>query len=145
MLEDASTSDSKERVILWDDIGVHAGSGRWFTNMKQVVRLKGIMDMIRECTCGLLMTTPTQSGILGFLRSYDDLLVQISYDMRGGYYRNAKIYRKYALPSGKRLVFHQGTDHYSAYLPNWVFKKYSKKRKDCWIRLVNELKQTVKE
>jgi len=145
LLEDTSTSDTKERVILWDDVGVYASSGSWFTNQKQAVWLKSIMDMIREATNGLIMTTPAQSGILSFLLAYDDFLVQISYDMRGGFYRNAKIYRKYSLPSGKRLVFHQGTDHYSAYLPNWVFKKYTKKRKECWLRLVSNLKKSIKE
>jgi len=143
VLEDASVSDTKKRVLCWDDVGVHASPGRWFTDLKTVVRLKGITDMIRECTCGLIMTTPTQTGILNFLRSYDDLIIQISYDMRGGYYRNAKIYRKYALPSGKRLVYHLGTDHFSAYLPIWLFKKYCKKRHDCWVRLVDELKASV--
>lgn len=145
VLEKASTTDNKERVILWDDLGVYANAGTWFTNMKQVVRLKGVMDMIREATNGLIMTTPTQSSILSFLRSYDDFIIQISYDMRGSYYRNAKIYRKYTLPSGKRLVFHQGTDHYFSYLPTWVFKKYSEKRRACWTNLVRELKASVKE
>ena len=145
VLEKASTTENKERVVLWDDLGVYASAGTWFTNMKMAVRLKGVMDMVRECTCGLIMTTPTQSNILGFLRSYDDFIIQISYDMRGSFYRNAKIYRKYTLPSGKKLVFHQGTDHYFSYLPTWVFKKYSEKRRACWVKLVGELKETVKE
>jgi len=133
----------REPVLLWDDVGVHAGSSKYFSQMLLVEKLKGCMDVIRTSVACLLMTTPTRVGLLGILKNYDDFQVKIYHSPRGGWYRVARGYKWSTIPSGKRCVYKKFRDSYSCYLPNLIFNQYKKKRetalKDALISLSDSM------
>lgn len=143
-LEQSALSDDKEIALLWDDTGIYASGMSYFSNFKMVERLKSVLDVVRSSLSGLIMTTPSQSGILGFLNQYDDYLVTIKY-ARSGYDRIATGYIRRTLPSGKRLVYKRYVDYYSCYIPKWVYDLYNQKRKQCYSELLKQLKESVVE
>ncbi len=123
-----SSGDKKEAVFTWDDASVFGGNLRYFSHMKEVNLLSSLMDTIRSSVGGVLLTCPSQFGLLKFLRRYDNYIIDISYGFEGGWNRIAKGYLKCSLPSGKGLVYYKFSDFYSAYLPKKVYALYMEKR-----------------
>jgi len=144
-LKKSSREPVPERIMLWDDVGIHCNSGTYFTNMKLAMELKGVLDSIRTGVSGLIMTSPTQSNLLGILKSYDDFLIEIKYTQRGGMYRRAVAYQFVTLPSGKKLVHKRFIDNYNLYLPKWVFDQYQTLRKDALIKGLDRLEKLVEK
>lgn len=128
-LRNASNTGRREVAFIWDDAGVYGSNLRWFTHVKEVHLLQSLMDTIRSSVNGVLMTAPSQFSLLKFLRRYDNHLIQIVYDEpRGHWYRIAKGYQKYTLPSGKVLIFHRFNDYYYCRLPQKIYDRYMQKR-----------------
>jgi hypothetical protein len=125
---DQSNGDKKEAVFTWDDAGVFGGNMRYFSHMKEVNLLSSLMDTIRSSVGGVLLTCPSQFGLLKFLRRYDNYLINVIYNPDGGWNRIAKGYLKTSLPSGKCIIYYKFSDYYSAYLPKKVYAEYMQKR-----------------
>ena len=126
---DQSNGDKKEVVFTWDDAGVFGGNLRYFSHMKEVNLLSSLMDTIRSSVGGILLTCPSQFGLLKFLRRYDNYLINIIRDpVQGSWYRIARGYLKNSLPSGKVIIYKKFDDFFSAYLPNKWYEVYMKKR-----------------
>ena len=123
-----SNGDKKEACFTWDDAGVYGNALAYFSRMKEVNLLSSLMDTIRSSVGGVLLTCPSQFGLLKFLRRYDNYLIEIIYNPVGGWNRIAKGYLKHSLPSGKVYIYPKFTDYYSAYLPKKVYAKYMEKR-----------------
>jgi hypothetical protein len=127
---DKSTKKRKQEVCFcWDDAGVFAGSGMWFSDPKMVHLLQSMMDTIRGSVSGMILTCPNQGQLLKFLRRYDSYLIRVSHTTEGGFTRWAKGYQWTSLPSGKRLIRSSFDDSFSCRLPNEVYYKYMRKRK----------------
>jgi len=140
-LDKSLRSENREIAMIWDDAGVHASNLDWFVNIRQVKHLQALMDTIRGSVSGLLMTAPNQGGLLKFIRRYDNFILQIIYDPRGGEYRICKGYIKRSLPSGKQLVFSKFRDYYRCRLPQWVYEEYCKKRDKYTVHSLDSLKK----
>jgi len=144
-LKKSSREPEPERVALWDDVGIFASSSMYFTEQKLVQQLKGVLDSIRTGVSGLIMTSPTQTGLLGILKSYDDYLIDIKYTNEGGLYRRAIAYQFVTLPSGKKIVHKRFIDHYCVYLPEWVYQRYKTLRQNALIKGLDRLEKLVEE
>jgi len=142
-LVESSNADEHEYVMLWDDLRIHCGGTKYFTNMRQVEKLTGVLDSVRTSISGLLMTTPSTSGLLGVLRSYDDYIVKIRHTHEGGDNRMAIGYLWDPLPSGKRLIHKRFIDAYSCYLPKKIYDRYMIKRKDAQKRALGRLEKVI--
>ena len=140
-IEDALNKDIKKPILCWDDTRVFGSGAMYRTNPKLVQQLGGLLDVIRTCLSSLIMTCPSNSGLLGVLKSYDDYICKIHYSPRGGYNRIARGYLWSSLPSGKRLIYHKFNDSYSCYLPQWVYDKYMASRKSAMKCLLVDIKQ----
>jgi len=141
-LENALNKDIVEPVLLWDDTRVFGSGSMYRTNPLLVQQLGGLLDVIRTCLSNLILTCPSNSGLLGILKSYDDYICKIHYSPDGGYHRTARGYLWSSLPSGKRLIYHKYNDFYSCYLPQWVYDKYMKTRKDAMKSLLSDIRKT---
>jgi len=150
-LKQASDSDDMIPVCTWDDAGVHGSNIRWFTNMHQVEMLKAMTDTIRTGVTGFLLNCPSKTGLLKVLRHYDDYLVNIikttgpSKEGYNGYDRIGRGYNLYRLPDGKLRVYKHFEDHYSCYLPNWVYKEYMVVRKMYFQKAVAVMEEMQKK
>ena len=114
-------------------------------HIKEIHLLQSLMDTIRGSINGMLMTTPNQGQLLKFLRRYDNYVIQIMYGEGGGWYRLAKGYIKYTLPSGKQLVYPKFWDKFSCYLPKRVYEKYMEKRESYNVRNIKSLEDILVE
>ena len=131
-----------------DDATVHFCSYKYFTNLYEVILLHGMFDTIRTVVTGLLLTCPKRKLLLSALRNYDDYTIQIGKDISGdsnGYSRVAKGIKWYTWPDGKRRFRKMFEDHYSCYVPNWIYDKYMVKRKKYLQDVNTELQDIIKE
>jgi len=150
-LKKAAYSDEMVLVVTWDDAGVHGSSFRWFTNMRQVEILKAMTDTIRTGVTGFILNCPNRMGLLKVLREYDDYIIDIVKENGSrangsmGYERMARGYNLFRLPSGTRRVYKSFEDHYSCYLPEWVYEKYMKKRNTYFQKAVDEMERLQKK
>lgn len=141
-------------VFCWDDAGVHACSYRYFTNLREVILLHGLMDTVRSATTGLLLTTPSRHLLLSFLRNYEDYAVKIGITRGDRWSRVAKGYKKYRLPSGAGRIRKMYEDFYSCYIPNDhnnglvpkdIYDQYTKKRNAVLKNVTSEMKDMVEK
>ena len=139
-IESALNSDIKKPCLIWDDCRVHGSGSQYHLHMELVSQLGGLLDVVRTSLSSLILTCPSSSGLLGILKSYDDFVVKIHHDPRGGYRRIAKGYLWSSLPSGKRLIYHKFDDSYSCYLPKWVYDEYMDSRKVAMRCLLEDIK-----
>ena len=144
-LKASAQAPEQEYLLVWDDVGCFASSSMYFTDFHLVQSLKSVMDTIRTSCNGLILTTPGQSGMLGLLKQYDDLLIEVRHTARGGSYRSAYAYQFRTLPSGKRLCKKKFVDAFSVRLPTWVYIEYNQMRKDANIRGVQHLEEIIKK
>jgi len=143
-LKTSARQPEPSRLLVWDDCGIHANSSMYFSDMRLCQQLKGVLDGIRTACSGLIMTTPTTTGLLGTLKAYDDYQIEIKHTHRGGIYRSAVAYQFHTLPSGKRIVHKRFVDSFSVYIPEWVFSQYQIMRRDALINAVDNLDKTIK-
>jgi len=80
----------KSPIMIWDDLRVHASGSIYHSDPKLVAALIGLLDTVRTVLNSLVLTPPSADNLLGFLKSYDDHLIRITYSERGGSYRIAK-------------------------------------------------------
>jgi len=143
-LKNAQSQGCREVCFCWDDAGVFGSNLRWFTHIKEVHMLQSLMDTIRSSVNGILITAPSQFSLLKFLRRYDNHIVQVVYDEpRGHWYRIAKGYQKYTLPSGKVLIFHRFNDYYYCRLPKRIYDAYMLKREGYNVVNIDSLEKMM--
>ncbi|RLF35432.1 MAG: hypothetical protein DRN08_03075, partial [Thermoplasmata archaeon] len=135
-------------ILTLDDATVHFNSYKFFTDIYQVILLKGLFDTIRTAVTGLLMTCPTRRLLLKFLRDYDDLKIQI-FKLKSqpdAYDRLARCYQFIWYPDDKKYRVHiRFQDKYSCYVPNEYYEPYMEKRKK-YLQQVNEkLERLIQE
>jgi len=145
LLDVSVGKDKREVCFIWDDAGVFGSGQRWFTHHNEMQELHTLMDTIREASAGILLTCPDLMQLAKFLRRYDDYLIRISFDPRGGMYRIAKGYIKRVTPAQQVRVYTKFYDKYNCRLPNWVYAAYSEKRKQYNKENLEELKKIYKK
>lgn len=126
-------------VFTLDDAAVHFCSYKYYTNLKEVIYLHGMFDLIRTAATGLLMTCPNRKLLLSFLRQYDDYRIKI-YMTDSRWNRYARCYRWNYLPDEKK--FHIKVpfqDNYSCYMQQEYFDKYMAKRKHALETMSEEM------
>ncbi len=137
-------------VICLDDATVHFNSYKFFTDLYEVILLKGMFDTIRTAVTGLLMTCPKRRNLLCFLRDYDDYKIQIKQAPNGD---NKKSYEKYArcyqfnyYPDERKFkVIVPFQDHYSVYVPDEYYYPYLAKRKKYLENINDRMEQLIKD
>lgn len=144
-LESAVSSDARAVCLIWDDVRISASGSSWFQNPKLVVRLVAVLDTVRSSICSMVLTSPSSSGLLSVLNSFDDHTIKVSYSSAGGWYRTGKGYITKTLPSGMRRIYRSWEDTFSCYLPNVIFERYNKMRKDALKDALKDLSKEVKE
>jgi len=132
-------------VLTLDDATVHFCSYKFFTDLKEVVYLHGLFDLIRSSCTGLLMTTPNRKLLLSFLRQYDDYRIKI-YMRDHRWQRYARCYRWNYLPDEKKYhIYIPFQDNFSCYVQEEYFKKYMAKRKKAFMKINNEMMKMMKK
>jgi hypothetical protein len=118
-------------VICLDDATVHFNSYKFFTDLYEVILLKGIFDTIRTAVTGLLFTCPNRRNLLKFLRDYDDHKISIiSYNGFESHDRWARCYQFNWYPDEhKYKVIVPYQDQFSCLVPDEFYKPYLAKRK----------------
>lgn len=136
-------------VLCIDDATVHFCSYKYFTNLYEVILLHGMFDTIRTTVTGLLLTCPSRKLLLAALRNYDDYTIQINKDQSNkgvsGYSRIARGIKWFTIPDGRRKFRKMFEDHYSCYVPNWIYDKYMKKRKYYLESINDDMMQLIEE
>jgi hypothetical protein len=123
--------DDKKALLIWDDTRVHASGSVYFTNIRLVQQLIRLFDSIRTCCNNILLTAPSTKGLLTFLNTYDDYEVKVHLSPDGGLYRLAKGYKWTTTPAGQRRVYKKFRDNYVCRMPNDIYIRYMKRRKDA--------------
>lgn len=135
---------NKADIIIWDDVGVYASGLMYHTNVTGFALLKGLMDTVRTVTHSLLLSTPTQKGVAGFLQNYDDYLVRITVDSDNNA-RLATGYNRTTLPSGVRRTYRFWKDPFSCHLKSKYYDRYIALRDRYKDELIKSLEGKLKE
>jgi len=138
-------------VICLDDATVHFNSYKFFTDIYEVILLKGMFDTIRTAATGLLMTCPKRRLLLSFLRDYDDYKIEIKQAPSGGG-SNLNYYEKYARcyqfnyypDEHKYKVIVPYQDQYSCFVPDEYYQPYYEKRKK-YLEIINTKLEEIME
>lgn len=123
-LAKAKEKDEMIPCLTWDDAGVHGSNIKWFKDKNDVDLIKALLETIRTRCSGLLINCTGREGLLTVIRNQRGYIVEISKAREGRYNRIAKGYNMFRLPSGMKRAYKNFEDHYSCYLPNWVYKEY---------------------
>ena len=126
-----------------DDATVHFSSYLFFINVFQTALLNAAFDTMRTVVSALLINCPQKKRLLRSLQHYDDYEITIYKAQNAGYERKAVCIKWYSLPSGKREFRKEFEDHFSCYVPNWVYQKYMTMRK-LYLKEINEQIQGLK-
>jgi len=117
-------------VICIDDATVHFNSYKFFTDLYEVILLKGMFDTIRTAVTGLVITCPNRKHLLSFMRNYNDYKVEIKYRAGGGWERIARCYQFNWYPDERKFkVIVPFQDKYSVFVPDEYYNMYMVKRK----------------
>lgn len=124
--------ENQYRIITLDDAGTHMGKYKFYVDVAGVDAIQSKFDVIRDVTSGLLITTPSLSGLLSNFRNYPGTKrIELNYDVKGDtrYGRIVKIrdkrkkwarYGKLAYPPIKTSIW----------IDNWAYQEYRiRKRK----------------
>jgi len=122
-----------------DDATVHFSSYLYFINLYEASLLNATFDTIRTVVSTLLLTCPKRRRLLAGLRHYDDYNIVIYKDI--GYQRKAVAIKWYSLPDGKQRFRKEFEDHFSCYIPNWIYKLYLDKRKKYLKEISDDLRK----
>ena len=137
-------NDTPTEGLIFDDAGVYFSGQTYGLRYNWHSLLKSFLDTIRLSTSSILMTTPNVKDLASYIRRHDDLYIRIK-KRDGNYARTAVIYSQYTLPSGMTRVKKIGETEYTCYLPNNVYTKYTKKRKEMLENITNEMSEKIKE
>jgi hypothetical protein len=136
--------DVMDPVWCLDDASVHFNPMLFFINPYQVSLLNGIFDTIGTVTNCLLLTCPKKKRLMSGLKNYDDLTIHIIKAREGGYERIARGTLWYTMPDERQRFRKLFEDHYSCYIPNYIYKPYLVIRKN-YLKQVNDLFMAMKK
>lgn len=125
-----------------DDAAVHFSSYLFFINVFQSALLNAAFDTMRTVVHNLLINCPQKKRLLKALQHYDDY--EITIYKKQGYNRKAVCIKWFSLPSGTREFRKEFEDHFSCYVPNWVYREYMEKRK-MYLKEINEQLQHLRD
>lgn len=149
LIDNNIKNDIVSPVVCVDDATVHFCSYKYFTNLYEVILLHGMFDTIRTSVTGLLLTCPSRRLLLAALRNYDDYTIQINKDRTtkgiNGYSRIARGIKWFTIPDGRKRFRKTFEDHYSCYVPNWIYEKYMVKRKHYLETINNDMQELIAE
>lgn len=140
-------------VVCLDDATVHFNSYKFFTDLYEVILLKGMFDTIRTAITGLVITCPNRKHLLSFMRNYNDYKVEIKQDAGGeNYNRLARCYQFNWYPDERKYkVIVPFQDRYSVYVPGNAqdektpYGAYMKKRKHYLKEINDKMEKLVNE
>jgi len=141
LIEHNIAKDYISPVICIDDATVHFSSYLYFINLYETSLLSASFDTIRTATRALLINCPDKKRLLPGLRHYDDYEVTIYMDR--GYERRAVGIKWYSLPDGKRRFRKEFEDHFSCYVPDYIYDEYIVQRKNYLKEISTELKSLM--
>ena len=130
-------AENQYRVITIDDAGTHMGKYKLYVDINNVEDLQSKFDVIRDVTSGLLMTTPSISGLLSTFREYPGTKrINLKYDKQGNtaYDRIVEIRHK------RKKWARQGQLAYppiktSIWVDTWAYKEYKIRKRKAIQRL----------
>lgn len=128
-IEDNYDDDKVDVVWCLDDAGVHFTGMMFFIDPNLYGLVGGSFDTIRTVTNALLLNVPFKKKLMGGLQQYDDREITISIEPGGNHNRKAICIKWYRLPNGKRMFYKDFEDHFSCYVPKWIYDKYLEKRR----------------
>ena len=145
LIKNNINNDYVTPVLCLDDATVHFNSYKFFTDLYEVILLKGMFDTIRTVLTGLLMTCPKRKNLLKFMKDYDDMKIDIKYAPGGGFERYARCYQFNWYPDDRKFkVIVPYQDHYSCYVPDEFYQPYLDKRKKYLKNINVKLEQIMK-
>lgn len=125
----AVKSDSVIPYLIWDDSGVYGSKYTFFTNKKTTLLLQGLFDVVGTAVKGFVMTTPNSGNLLKSIREYQFYRIKII-KANSRQDRIAKGYSTDQWPSGTLRMHNDFEDHYNNIIPDDVYQRYIKTRKD---------------
>jgi hypothetical protein len=111
-----------------DDGGVGFNKYIYFTDRAIVEELKNYMDTVGIVITGLPISTPSLTGVLGFIREYEGYRIHIIPKDIRDFRRIAKLYKVVQLPGGQTKPRRPRIDPYDCWLPSDLYRQYKKKR-----------------
>jgi len=134
---------NKYRILVVDDAGTHMGKYKFYTDVDTVDKMQKRLDIIRDVTCGLLLTTPAYSGLLSFLRDYpDNKTIELATYPEGSFYDRI-IYVRHKREKwakiGKKVCKPIKT---SIYVYDWAYDLYKVKKRQAVIEMLKSEKNT---
>ena len=145
IIKTAIANDEPKDFVILDDARVHFSNKLWFINVYTSALIDALFDTIREGVNCLLINCPHKKGLQSSLQNYDDYEITIYKSKYGGYERKAVGINWYSLPDGKRKYRKILEDHFSCYVPNWVYKKYRPIRQKYLSDTVKNLEDMERE
>ncbi len=110
-----------------DDGGVGFNKYIYFTDRAIVEELKNYMDTVGIVICGLPISTPSLTGVLGFIREYEGYRIHIT-KRSNDFRRIAKWYKIIQMPGGQLKPRRPKNDPYDSWLPSDLYRQYKAKR-----------------
>lgn len=126
-----------------DDAAVHFSNMLFFMNLYKNALLNATFDTIRTVVRALLVNCPDKHRLMRSLQHYDDYEVTLYFAQ--GYLRKAVAIKWYSLPDGHRKYRKEFEDHFSCYVPKWIYEKYMAQRKKYLKDISSELKELQKK
>jgi hypothetical protein len=136
-------SENKYRFLAIDDVGTHMGKYKFYVDVGMVDDIKGRLDTIREVTCCLLMSAPALSGVLSFLRDYEDTkIIDITYNREG----NTKYDRIFTIRFQKKKWARYGKLacpplYGSIFVDDWAYDEYKARKRKALVDLFSSNKK----
>jgi hypothetical protein len=116
-----------EIMVHLDDGGIGFNKYIYFTDREVVQELKNYLDTVGIVICGLIISTPSLTGVLGFIREYEGYRIHIT-KRSNDYRRVAKWYKVIQLPGGQMKPRRPKNDPYDCWLPSDLYREYKKNR-----------------
>lgn len=129
-----------EILVQIDDGGVGFNKYLYFTDREIVQELKDYMDTVGIVISGVYISTPSLTGVLGFVREYEGYRIHIT-KRSDDFRRIAKVYKIIQLPGGQMKPRRPKNDPYNTWLPSDLFREYKKKRGYYLRRNIRRLKE----
>ena len=132
--------ENQYRILTLDDAGTHMGKYKFYVDVQGVEAIQRRFDVIRDVVSGLLITTPTLTGLLSNFRNYPGTKrITLKYDVQGDtrYGRIVDIRHK------RNKWARQGKLAYppiktSIKIDNWAYEEYRIKKRKAIQRLNKE-------
>ena len=144
LMDIIDTSIAEDRihpVICIDDAAVHFSGYLFFVNVYLAALMNAAFDTIRTATSAVLINCPQKSRLLKALRNYDDHEITLYAAGKNPYEKKAVAIKWYSLPDGTKRFRKEWEDHFSVYVPNWVYHEYLVMRKRYLAEINEELKK----